>query len=122
MSHQHGDQKSEHKKQDAQPSGALLQHIGGLSTEHLVGHAAAKSCAKSFLTRTLHEHDEDEEGADNAFQHHEKSDKNVHKGWRLWHRCLFTQEKDDFPSPRVSPPAACQGEVYSSVHFNFTQR
>lgn len=74
MSHQNGDRKSEDKKHNAQPGGAFLQNVGRLGTKHLIGHAAAESCSKSFLARTLHQNDKDEEGADNAFQHHEKSD------------------------------------------------
>jgi hypothetical protein len=57
----HGQREAESKKQDAHINRSLLEDVGRLRAPNLVRDAGAKSRAKTFLLRALHEHQQDEE-------------------------------------------------------------
>lgn len=78
----HGQEKSQAKKRDGEPDRELLQHVGGLWSPDLAGGGIAEGSAKAFLPRALHEHDENEQKADDDFDCGEDANKNVHKRGR----------------------------------------
>ena len=61
--------EGEDEKDSGQPTGEFDQHVRGLRAENVFGHAAAKSRAKAFAFRALHQND----------QHHQKRDQHVNR-------------------------------------------
>ena len=81
---EHGEQEGQAKKDDGEPDGEFLQHVGGLRAPDLAGGGVAEGGAEAFLTWALHEHDENEKKADDDFDCGEDSNKDVHKRARIW--------------------------------------
>lgn len=67
---------SQRKEGHGQINGELLQHVGGLGTEHLAGHVATKSSTESLLAGTLHEDNQNKKKADDDFNNRQEGDQN----------------------------------------------
>jgi hypothetical protein len=55
---QNAKQQAEAEKEDGKTDREFLKNVGRLGTPNLVSDASTKGCAKAFLFRALHEHDE----------------------------------------------------------------
>lgn len=66
---EHGEGQRENEKQDGEIDGELLEDVRGLRTPDLAGHGIAERGTEALLARTLHEDNENEEQADEDFDH-----------------------------------------------------
>jgi hypothetical protein len=80
MRHDDRQQSRQDEQGDTQISRALLQDAGGLGSRERVHHAAAECRTETFLTRALHEHNQDEKKADDDLEEGEDADEDVHGG------------------------------------------
>jgi len=71
---EHGEGEGQHEKEDGEIDGELLEDVRGLGSPDLTGHGIAEGGSEALLARTLHEDDEDEEQADEDFDHREDTD------------------------------------------------
>jgi hypothetical protein len=76
---EHGEQEREAKHDDGEPDGELLQYVSGLRAPDLAGGGVTEGGAEAFLAWALHEHDENEQKADDDFDYGENSNEDVHK-------------------------------------------
>lgn len=76
---QNSQQQGDAEKNDGEIDGEFLQHIGGLRTPDLAGGGIAKGSTQALLPRALHEHDKDEQDADDDFDCGENANEDVHK-------------------------------------------
>jgi len=67
-----GEQQGDGEKDNAEPDGELLQHMGRLRTENVLRHPSAESRTQPFVFGALHEHNDHHEQADQ----HMEGDKN----------------------------------------------
>ncbi len=88
---QHGQREREHEQGDGQIHRAALKHVRCLRTDELGHGRVTKGSTEALLARALHEYNENEEEADDDFDHRENSDQDVHKGGRIWGRTPIWQ-------------------------------
>ncbi len=101
---QHGQEQREGKQGQRQPHRELLQHVGGLSSPDLAGGGVAEGGAKAFLPRALHEHDENEQKADDDFDCGEDANEDVHKRGREYGGTSGLGKGQFWPKTLPGPP------------------
>lgn len=74
--------KRQHEENSGEPAGEFYQHIGRLSAENILSHAAAESGAKTLALRTLHQDDQRHQHCNQHVDGEENVDENVH----FWER------------------------------------
>ena len=57
------EREAENHEEAAEENGGFLEHVRGLRAEDLIRHLRTEGGAEAFLLRTLHEHDEQQQGA-----------------------------------------------------------
>ena len=70
--------KRQHEKNPREPAGEFHQHVGGLSAENILSHAAAESGAKTLALRPLHQDDKGHQHCNQHVDAEENVDQDVH--------------------------------------------
>ena len=70
--------KRQHEEYSGKPAGEFHQHIGRLSPEDILGHASAKSSAKTLALRSLHQDDQRHQHCNQQIDGEENVNENVH--------------------------------------------
>ena len=89
IGNKNGEHQGEKEEGGSKVGRSLLQHVGGLRAEHLIGHPGSKSRPQTLLLGTLHEHHENEQRAHRHKSDEHKVDQDIHadqktRGAGLW--------------------------------------
>lgn len=74
-----GEQEGENEEDASEPASEFREDVRRLRAEQILGHAAAKCCAKPFAFRALHQDDEDHEERIDHVKCEQDVDENVHR-------------------------------------------
>ena len=73
-----GEGEHQNKKDTCQPSCDGSEHVRGLGSENILGHATAERRPKSLALRPLHQNDEHHEERDDRLNYEQEIDQNGH--------------------------------------------
>jgi hypothetical protein len=82
---EYGQQQRNCEENTSQINGGFSQHRRGLSTKNVFRHAAAEGCSQSFVFRPLHQHDKNQQRADDHQdrKHNRNENTQPHKGGNM---------------------------------------
>jgi len=82
---QYGQQQRNSEENTSQINRGFGEHRRGLSTENVFRHAAAEGCSQSFVFRPLHQHDKNQQRANDHQdrKHNRNENTQPHKGGNM---------------------------------------